>query len=106
MQYFRTALLTLFLLILSLSIKAQYATGVFVEPLLKTDTTSIGQKIAYPNFENDEVTMLKVTIPPGQSTGWHQHQIPVFAYVLSGTLTVEMENHKTMNYHSIKILSF
>lgn len=37
--------------------------------------------------------MLKITIPPGASTGWHKHEIPVFAYVVEGTLTVEYENH-------------
>lgn len=71
---------------------AQYQSEILVETLLKTDTTVIGQKIIYPQFENDEVTMSKVTIPQGKSTGWHKHSIPVFAYVLQGTLTVELEN--------------
>lgn len=71
---------------------AQYQSEIIVENLLKTDTTVIGQKIVYPHFENDEVTISKVTIPQGKSTGWHKHSIPVFAYVLQGTLTVELEN--------------
>ncbi len=73
---------------------AQYNKDVVVEPLLKTDTTSIGQKISYPHVQDAEVTILKVTIPPGKSTGWHKHEFPVFAYVLKGTLTVELENGK------------
>lgn len=77
---------------------AQYQAGVKVEKLLQTDTTVIGQKIAYPDFPNDEVTICKVTIPPGQQTGWHKHEIPVFAYVLQGTLTVELENGKKTTY--------
>ena len=36
--------------------------------------------------------MLKITLPPGTSTGWHRHQIPLFAYILQGVLTVEHEN--------------
>jgi quercetin dioxygenase-like cupin family protein len=77
---------------------AQYNKGVFLEPVLKTDTTSIGQKIVYPQFANDEVSIVKVTIPPGKSTGWHKHSFPVFAYVLKGTLTVEVENRKPLQF--------
>lgn len=77
---------------------AQYNKGVTLEPVLKTDTTSIGQKIVYPTFKNDEVSIVKVTIPPGKSTGWHKHNFPVFAYVLKGTLTVEFENRKQLQF--------
>jgi quercetin dioxygenase-like cupin family protein len=77
---------------------AQYNKGVVLEPVLKTDTTSIGQKIVYPNFTNAEVSIVKVTIPPGKSTGWHKHTFPVFAYVLQGVLTVEVENNKTLQF--------
>ena len=79
--------------------KSQYNKDVQIEPLLKTDTTSIGQKIIYPNFKEDDVTMLKITISPGKSTGWHKHEFPVFGYVLKGTLTIEMENNKTIQFH-------
>ena len=79
-------------------VNAQYNKGVVLEPVLKTDTTSIGQKIVYPNFANDEVSVVKVTIPSGKSTGWHKHTFPVFAYVLQGTLTVEVENKKTLQF--------
>ena len=77
---------------------AQYNKGVVLETILKTDTTSIGQKIVYPDFKNDEVSIVKVILPPGKSTGWHKHVSPVFAYVLQGTLTVEVENRKTMQF--------
>ncbi len=77
---------------------AQYNKGIILEPILKTDTTSIGQKIVYPQFINDEVSIVKVTIPPGKSTGWHKHNFPVFAYVLQGTLTVEIENRKPFQF--------
>jgi len=77
---------------------AQYNKGVVLEPILKTDTTSIGQKIVYPNFANDEVSIVKVILPPGKSTGWHKHVFPVFAYVLQGILTVEIENTKALQF--------
>lgn len=83
-------------LFISFTAKAEYNKEVVLEQIIKTDTTSIGQKIVYPQFPNDEVTILKVTIPPGKSTGWHKHNFPVFAYVQEGTLTVEVENKKTL----------
>ena len=90
----------IFMFLLCLGANAQYNQGVVLQPLLKTDTTSIGQKIVYPNFTNDEVSIVKVIIPPGKSTGWHKHGFPVFAYVIQGTLTIEVENHKTMQFQA------
>jgi len=94
----KRVILTIIALCICFILKAQYNNGVKVESLLKTDTTSIGQKIIYPNFQSDEVTISKVTIPPGKSTGWHKHTIPVFAYVLKGNLTVELENKQTRQF--------
>jgi quercetin dioxygenase-like cupin family protein len=82
----------------SLIAQSQYNKGVLLEPLLKTDTTSIGQQIIYPDYTNSEVSILKVTIPSGKSTGWHKHIFPVFGYVIQGTLTVEIENRKAIQY--------
>lgn len=78
--------------------KAQYNNDLVIEPILKTDTTSLGQKISYPSADNAEVTMLKITLHPGTKTGWHYHDVPVFAYVMKGTLTVELENKKTLQF--------
>jgi quercetin dioxygenase-like cupin family protein len=85
------------LVIISLTAKSQYS-GLNIKELIRTDTTSIGQKITYPDFANPEVTMLKITIPPGKSTGWHKHNIPVFAYVVKGVLTVELEDHQVKKF--------
>jgi quercetin dioxygenase-like cupin family protein len=71
---------------------AQYQQEIRVENLLKTDTTVLGQKIAYPKTGDEEVTFSKVIIPIGKATGWHKHDVPVFAYVLQGNLTVELED--------------
>jgi quercetin dioxygenase-like cupin family protein len=95
----RKYLLTSILLgLLSLSAPSQYSSGIVIEKLLQTDTTSIGQKIAYPNFSDPEVTMSKITFPSGKSTGWHKHKFPVFAFVLKGTLTVELEDHRVIKF--------
>ena len=90
--------LTIIAICICFVLKAQYNNDIKIEPLLKTDTTSIGQKIIYPSFQNDEVTISKITIPPGNSTGWHKHNLPVFAYVLKGNLTIEIENNKTKQF--------
>ncbi|WP_190344686.1 cupin domain-containing protein [Streptomyces venezuelae] len=34
-----------------------------------------------------DVVVDRITLRPGDSTGWHYHLVPVFAVVLSGTLT-------------------
>ncbi len=68
--------------------------GLTVSPVKKTTTTSNGRKIVYPRTDSAEVTVAIVDIPPGEETGWHQHQIPVYAYVLAGDLIVEIEGGK------------
>ena len=87
-------ILAIILIFICLSGNSQYKKEILIEQILKTDTTTIGQKITYPNFSDNEVTMLKITIPPGASTGWHKHEVPVFAYIVEGSITVEYENHK------------
>lgn len=84
--------------LICVGISAQYNQEIVIEKLIQTDTTSLGQKIIYPDFSDDEVTLCKVTIPPGKSTGWHKHIIPVFAYVVEGTLTVEDEKGDAHEY--------
>ncbi|NLT02320.1 MAG: cupin domain-containing protein [Bacteroidales bacterium] len=94
----RTVVVLLIFMWFALSVRAQYQASLLVEPLLHTDTTVLGQPIKYPGVASAEVTFSKVTIPPGASTGWHKHLVPVFAYVLSGTLTVELENGETNTF--------
>lgn len=65
--------------------------GVKVSLIKKATSAANGQKLAYAKDEKPEVTVALVEIPPGGDTGWHSHPIPVYAYVLSGTITVELE---------------
>jgi quercetin dioxygenase-like cupin family protein len=92
-------LLALLFVIFTAGLYAQYDSKITIETLLKTDTTSIGQKINYPLTQHPEVSICKITIPPGASTGWHLHNFPVFAYVEKGTLTVESENGKKLQFN-------
>ena len=61
--------------------------AVKVTSLLKTSTSWDGKPIVYPAGQA-EVTALIVEIAPGAQTGWHEHPVPSFAYVLEGTLEV------------------
>ncbi|WP_051553553.1 cupin domain-containing protein [Desulfobulbus elongatus] len=69
-----------------------YQAGVTAKVLCKTTVTGNGQPIAYPQTDKAEVTAMTVELAPGASTGWHAHPVPVYAYVVSGTLSVELED--------------
>ena len=57
--------------------------------LLGTTQTIIGQRIAYPTEAPAKVTAVIVTMLPGEATGWHRHDIPMFGYILEGEVTVD-----------------
>ena len=59
-----------------------------IKTLLRTTVNSIGQPIAYPREGTPEVTALLIEMAPGEETGWHQHPVPLFGYILAGELTV------------------
>ena len=88
----RTLHAIIILLSFSSIVAAEYNKEIQLTPVLKTDTTSIGQQLNYPDIAADEVSIVKVTIPPGKETGWHKHRFPVFAYVMQGNLTVEIDS--------------
>lgn len=62
--------------------------------------TADGKKIAYPVTTNPEVTAMLVEIAPKAETGWHKHDVPVYAYVLAGELEVALEGGKHVTYKS------
>ncbi|SRR6266704_6881959 len=65
--------------------------AVKVIPLVKSSTSWDGKPVLYP-AGTAEVTGLLVEIAPGAETGWHEHPVPSFAYVLSGTLEVRLRS--------------
>ncbi|MDD5259573.1 MAG: cupin domain-containing protein [bacterium] len=75
-----------------------YNVGVQSKIVLQATQDVVGQEIAYPKVEHPEVTGMKVTIPSGQETGWHTHSMPGYAYVLSGTITLEYEKGITKQF--------
>jgi quercetin dioxygenase-like cupin family protein len=76
-----------------------YEKAIQVKTLLRSSTNSIGQSIEYPSKEIAEASILKVTIPPGKQTGWHQHPVPLFTYILSGSVTVYFKNGDKHTFH-------
>ncbi len=72
--------------------------GVRSRKILTSTVAANGQKLSYLRTENPEVTAMIVEIPPHGETGWHLHAVPVYAYVLGGKLTVEMEGGKKYDF--------
>ena len=57
-------------------------------PLLQGGTDVLGQPLVYPDGPVN-ITSAMVTIPPGGTTGLHTHEVPLFAHILEGELTVD-----------------
>lgn len=57
--------------------------------LLSTSETIVGEAIRYPTSGAAKVTAAIVTLAPGEMTAWHQHGVPMFAYILEGEITVD-----------------
>ncbi|MGR3802089.1 cupin domain-containing protein [Marinibacterium profundimaris] len=70
-----------------------------LDVLLQTTTTILGQPIAYPGGQA-QITAAIVTMQPGQKTGWHDHDAPLFAYILEGEITVDYGPHGTKTYRT------
>ncbi len=93
MRFYKVVLIICLLLVPSLISAGEYAGGVQAKVILKTGTTGNGDPIAYLRTEQPEITAMTVDISPGAETGWHSHSVPVYAYVLSGSLTVNIEGN-------------
>lgn len=69
-----------------------------ITALLDTRDTIIGQPIAYPTGAPAKITSAIVTMMPGEETGWHQHDVPMFGYILEGEVTVDYGEKGTRVY--------
>ena len=67
--------------------------------LLQSGNDVLGAPLAYPPG-TPSITSATVTIPPGGETGWHLHEVPLFAYVLEGELTVDYGDKGTRTYRA------
>ncbi len=68
-----------------------------LDVLLSSGETIIGQTIDYPEGAA-KMTSAIVTMQPGQQTGWHTHEVPLFAYVMEGEITVDYGPDGTITY--------
>ena len=80
-----------FLLALAILVGSSYraATREQAASLLSTGETVLGQTISYPAGKPAKVTAAVITMLPGEATGWHQHDVPMFDYILEGEVTVD-----------------
>ena len=83
------------LLVMNSAAKGEEYRNVEVKKLITSSTSSNGDPLLYLQTAQPEVTALIVTIPPGGSTGWHKHPVPVYAYVMEGVLNVELKSGRT-----------
>jgi len=72
--------------------------GFKVTPVLKTGKTASDAKIEYPRTAQAEVISVIGGLDPGGRTARHQHPVPVFVYVLEGTLTVQADGGQPREY--------
>ena len=77
---------------------AAYDSGVTVTTVLKSTTTASGKPAQYLKTDRPEITAALVEFAPGAETGWHTHQVPVYAYVLEGTLQVTLGDGKVSTF--------
>ncbi len=92
--------LTVLFLFVPPAFSADYGSGVTAKILKKSTVTGNGQKITYPCTDRAQVTAMTVELAPGAETGWHKHPVPVYAYVISGNLSVELEDGKRLSFHA------
>lgn len=62
--------------------------------LLATSADVLGRQIAYPAGK-PRITSAIVTIQPGGEGELHRHEVPMYAYVLQGEVTVDYGAHGT-----------
>lgn len=69
-----------------------------VQQLLSSGQTVLGQTVTYPATAPAKVTSVIVIMQPGEETGWHKHDVPMFGYILEGEVTVAYEEAGTRVY--------
>jgi quercetin dioxygenase-like cupin family protein len=71
--------------------------GLKLTPILETVTTITGQPIRFPHGDN-QFTAVLAEVAPGGQVGRHMHPVPLFVYMLEGTLSIEMDGHGTHTF--------
>lgn len=53
--------------------------------------TALDQPITYPKKKQAQITSEIEVLEPGQESGWRKYRVPVFVYVMEGTISVEYD---------------
>jgi len=93
----RAALSLCLLALVSAPAFAADSSGVTAKEVLQSSTWGDGVPLVYPTG-TPEITSKLIEIAPGADTGVHLHDIPLFAYILEGELTVDVSNGATKVY--------
>ena len=56
------------------------------------ERTVLDQAIEYPKRKPAQVSSTIITLLPGQETGMHKHDAPMYAYIMEGMVTVEYKD--------------
>jgi len=72
--------------------------GFKTTPVLKSVQTASNMKIEYSKTGPAEIVSVIGELEPGGRTSRHQHPVPVFVYVLGGTLTVQADGGQPREY--------
>jgi quercetin dioxygenase-like cupin family protein len=72
--------------------------GFQVTPVLKSTQTASKMPLEYPKAGKAEIVSVVGTLEPGGRTALHQHPVPVYVYVLEGTLTVQAQGGEAREY--------
>jgi len=104
MRYVSVATLALALSLPFLVQALDNSSAVKVTPLAKTSASWDGKPTVYPAGAA-EVTSLIVELAAGGQTGWHEHPVPSFAYVMEGALEVTREGGATKVLHAGDMLT-
>src|SRR3990172_11855878 len=72
--------------------------GFKTTPVLKSGMTASKGPIEYSRGGKPEIISVIGELEAGGRTALHQHPVPVYVYVLEGTLTVQAEGKETRDY--------
>jgi quercetin dioxygenase-like cupin family protein len=72
--------------------------GFKTTPVLKSTQTASSMKLEYAKGGQAEVVSVIGELEPGGRTARHQHPVPVFVYVLEGTITVQADGGPEREY--------
>lgn len=69
------------------------------ERILDARTDTVGSPVRYPSGAA-RVRSYILTMVPGQQTGWHRHDVPLYARVLDGELEVDYGGGTVKRYRA------